>query len=409
MPDKIIALISTLDTKIDTVSYMKAIIEDQGCRTILIDVGALTKADVRADFSNRDVILRTGKDLDELLRQQRRDAIMSAMGEGAAIVLQELLQAQRLDGVIGVGGNQGTAIASMAMRSLPFGLPKYLVSTVASGNMRPYVGHKDISVVFSVADLVGKPNAVSKIILGNAVSAVTGMVLQGRGIVRKTGRNSIALSALGNTEPTAHRISELLTAAGYEVVTFHASGAGGSAMEELINDGVFSAIIDLTPHELSEEIVGKGAYVPVIPGRMTAAPRAGIPQVISTGALEYVCFGPRETVPSSMRQRKIYMHNPYNANVKVLQKEMSVIGSQMARRLNKSSGPVTVLVPKRGWSTYGSKGGPFHDARSYQLLLQSLRKGLKKDIVYEEVDFHINDKGFADLCVATVLRQLGEE
>ena len=406
MANKTIALISTLDTKIDTAIYLTRMIRELGCHPISIDVGALTPGDLQADFSNEDVVRRSGKNLQDLISTGKRDEIMTAMGEGASVVLTELLKEDKLDGVLGIGGNQGTAIAAMAMRSLPFGLPKYLVSTVASGNMRPYVGHKDIGVVFSVTDLVGKPNTVSETILANAVSALVGMINHGSAITRAKDRKSVALSALGNTEPTAHRISELLSQAGYEVVTFHASGAGGSAMEELIGNGLFCGLIDLTPHELAEEIVGTGAYVPVVPGRMTAASRAGIPQLISTGALEYVCFGPRESIPASMRKRKIYMHNPYNANVKVSQKEMSVIGREMAQRLNDSVGPVAVLVPRLGWSTYGSKGGAFHDPRGYQILLKGLKKNLKESISYEETDLHINDAKFADLCVAEFLKIL---
>jgi len=297
----------------------------------------------------------------------------------------------------------------MAMRSMPIGLPKLLVSTVASGNMRPYVGHKDIHVVFSVADLVGRPNAVSRTILRNGICALVGMVENGVPLRCEAGKRTIALSALGNTEPAAHRISELLTGKGFEVITFHASGAGGSAMEELIDAGVFCGIIDLTPHELSEEVVGKGAYVPVVPGRMKAAGRAGIPQVVSTGALEYLCFGPWESIPVSMRKRKIYMHNPFNANVKVTQKEMSEIGGAMAQRLNEANGPVIILVPQRGWSTYGSAGGAFFDPRGYELLLKNLRRGLSTEIEYKEIDLHINDQSFADCCVDALIRLLDRQ
>ncbi|MGI9536833.1 MAG: Tm-1-like ATP-binding domain-containing protein [Desulfocapsaceae bacterium] len=408
MPLRNIAIISTLDTKIESVLFLEKIVNEFGCTPILIDVGALTSFDTGAEFSNENVAQRAGVNLADLVKAGKRDEIMSAMGVGAAQVLKELSGDHRLDGVIGIGGNQGTAIASMAMRSLPFGLPKFLVSTVASGNMRPYIGHKDINVVFSVADLVGSPNSVSRSILRNAMCALIGMVEHGISVNRDVQKRAIALSALGNTEPAAHRITERLLENGLEVITFHASGAGGSAMEELIEAGVFSGIIDLTPHELSEEVVGAGAYVPVVPGRMKAAARAGIPQVVSTGALEYLCFGPWESIPQSMRKRKIYMHNPFNANVKVTQKEMTEIGKTMAKRINESRGPVTILVPKRGWSTYGSEGGAFYDPKGYQLLLTSLKRGLKPGIDYQEVDMHINDKSFADSCAEALLAQLGK-
>ena len=406
MFDRNIAIISTLDTKIDSVSFLEDIAKELGVRSILIDVGALTGPEIKSSFSNLEVAQRAGENLDDLVTAGKRDEIMEVMGNGAAHVLQELLAEGRLDGVIGIGGNQGSAIAAMAMRSIPIGLPKFLVSTIASGNMRPYVGHKDINVVFSVADLVGRPNAVSSVILRNAMCALIGMVKHGTAVSRDLGKKAIAISALGNTEPAAHRISELLIENGFEVITFHASGAGGSAMEELIGAGVFCGIIDLTPHEISEEVVGQGAYVPVVPGRMKAAAKAGIPQVVSTGALEYLCFGPWESIPPSMRKRKIYMHNPFNANVKVTQKEMSEVGKVMAKRLNQARGSVTILVPKRGWSTYGSKGGAFYDPRGYQLLLTSLKTGLKHEIEYSEVDMHINDQKFADLCVDALLDKL---
>ncbi len=408
MPAKNIAIISTLDTKIESVSFLEEIVKEFGHNPILVDVGALTGPGIQAEFSNDSVAQRAGANLADLVKAGKRDEIMTVMGSGASVILKKLLENNRLDGVIGIGGNQGTAIAAMAMRSLPVGLPKSLVSTVASGNMRPYVGHKDINVVFSVADLVGQPNAVSRTVLRNAICALIGMVEHGSAISRDENKKSIALSALGNTEPAAHRISELLTENGFEVITFHASGAGGSAMEELIDAGVFCGIIDLTPHELSEEVIGKGAYVPVLPGRMEAAARAGIPQVISTGALEYLCFGPWESIPSSMRKRKIYMHNPFNANVKITQKEMSEIGRTMAQRINKSKGPVTILVPLKGWSTYGSEGGLFHDPKGYDLLLTSLKKELRPEIEYNEVDLNINDQLFAEMCVAALLLQLNK-
>jgi uncharacterized protein (UPF0261 family) len=407
-PAKNIAIISTLDTKIESVLFLETIVKEFGHFPIRIDVGALTGPEIRSEFSNDNVAQRAGQDLAGLVKAGKRDEIMAAMGSGAALVLSELLDNRRLDGVIGIGGNQGTAIAAMAMRSMPIGLPKSLVSTVASGNMRPYVGHKDINVVFSVADLVGQPNAVSRAILRNAMCALLGMVEHGAALEPNEGEKTIALSALGNTEPAAHRVSERLMEKGFEVITFHASGAGGSAMEELIDAGVFSGIIDLTPHELSEEVVGEGAYVPVVPGRMNAAARAGIPQVVSTGALEYLCFGPWESIPLSMRKRKIYMHNPFNANVKASQKEMAEIGRVMAERLNRAKGPVTILVPMRGWSTYGSTGGVFHDLKGYELLLMSLKRGLRSAIEYKEVDLHINDQQFADMCVDSLLLQMDD-
>lgn len=406
MPQKHIALIGTLDTKGEEVFFMADIVRRRGFAPLVLDVGPLTPAGVPTDYTNRQIARLGGWRLADLIEAGQRDQIISVMGAGASKALSAQLQDGRLNGVIGIGGNQGTAIAAMAMRSLPLGFPKFLVSTVASGNMRPYVGHKDICVVFSVADLLGGPNAVSRSILTHAISAVIGMVEHGEPISIQRADRTVALSALGNTEAAAHRISELLQQKGYQVITFHASGAGGSAMEELIDAGVFCGLIDLTPHELAEEIVGEGAYVPVTPGRMEAAGRAGIPQVVSTGALEYVCFGPWESIPVRLRRRNVYMHNPYNANVKVTRSEMTQIGRVMARRLNPAKGPTVVLVPLKGWSVYGSSGGPLFDPIGNALLLKSLKRHLASKIHYEETNLHINEPLFADRCVDSLLQLL---
>lgn len=399
MTKKNIAIIGTFDTKCDEVFFMEDLVKGKGCNPILIDVGPLTPSRIRSDFSNKTVAGLAGWRLSELIKIAERDQMMAAMGEGASKILLDLLKKNQLDGVIGIGGNQGTAIASVAIRSLPLGFPKFIVSTVASGNMRPYIGHKDICIMFSVSDLLGGPNPVSRSILSNAVSGVIGMAESGERITLQPGEKTVAVTALGNTEAAAHRIMELLRKKGFQVITFHASGAGGSAMEELIDAGVFSGIIDLTPHEISEEVVGEGAYVPVTPGRLKAAGRAGIPQVVSTGALEYVCFGPYESIPTRLRRRKIYLHNPYNANVKLSQSEMSTVGRVMAERLNESNGPVEILVPLKGWSIYGSKGGPLFDPQGNIRLLKALKRHLKPQLQYTELNMHINDQSFADACV----------
>jgi uncharacterized protein (UPF0261 family) len=333
---------------------------------------------------------------------------MEEMGKGAMKLLLHLYQQGRIDGVIGLGGNQGSAIASMAMRALPFGFPKYLVSTVASGNIRPYVGHKDIGVVFSVGDFLGGANPVTRSVLGNAVSAVVGMVEHGAGVKIEPGERIIAATALGNTEPGVSLAVKQLQEKGFRVIPFHASGAGGSAMEELIEQGIIDGVLDLTPHELTEEVVGAGAYVPVNPGRLRAAGAKGIPQVVSTGGMEYLCFGPKESIPLRLRKRKIYMHNPLNANVRVSRKEMAQVGKTMAERLNEARGMTAVLIPLRGWSIYGGKGGPLYDEVGYKIFLKALKNNLRAHIRLEEVNAHINDALFVDRCVKQLVEFMNE-
>ena len=403
MPKKHIAIIATCDTKRAEVAFMMSLIKDRGVDPVVIDVGPMTPPSVRFDFSNKRVARLAGWKLAELVGTKQRDQIMMAMGRGAVKALQALLKADQLDGVIGIGGNQGSAIASLAMKSLPIGFPKFLVSTVASGNIRPYIGHKDIAVMFSVADLVGGPNLVSRSILTNAVAALIGMVQKGEKISLHHKEKNIAISALGNTEEAVQRISASLRKKGFHVIAFHASGAGGTAMEELIEDGVFQGVVDLTPHELTEEVVGAGAYVPVRPGRLQAAARSGIPQVVSTGAMEYLCFGPKESIPPRLRQRKTYFHNPNNANVKTSRSEMSKVGKVMAQRLNQAKGNTEILIPLKGASIYGSKGGPLYDPVGGALLLKALKQNLDPKIPLREIDAHINDPEFADACVSRFL------
>jgi len=404
---KHVAIIATLDTKGPEAAFMAGLVRERGHVPIIIDVGALT-ASGAADFSNTTVASQAGSSLDALLRTGARDALIKTMGLGARQVLLTLLKEGRLDGAVGLGGNQGTAIAAAALRSLPLGFPKFLLSTVASGNMRPYIGHADIGVMFSVADLHGGPNPVSRAVMTNAVAALLGMVERGEPISLAANARSIALTALGNTEKAANRIHQQLRQRGFQVITFHASGAGGSAMEALMESGIFSGVVDLTPHELSEEVLGAGAYMPVRPGRLATAGRVGIPQVVSTGGLEYLCFGPKESIPSRLRRRKTYFHNPNNANVKISRTEMTQIGTVMAERLNAAAGPVALLVPLKGWSVYGSKGGPLYDPKGNALLLQTLKKQLKPSIPYREIDMHINDQAFADLCVEALINFLQE-
>lgn len=358
---KNIAVLGTLDTKGDEVAFMKGIIESRGHHPLIIDIGPLGPPSIKPDISNEDVAKMAGWKLKDLVQTGRRDRIMETMGQGAATALMNLFKDGELDGVIGLGGNQGSAIASMAMRVLPLGIPKFLVSTVASGNIRPYIGHKDIGVMFSVGDLLGGPNPVTRSILANAVAALIGMVEHGERVDLKPVERVIGVSAMGNTQAGVEIATQLLRERGFQVIAFHASGAGGTAMEELIEAGLIKGVLDFTPHELTEEVIGAGAYVPVRPGRLTAAGRWGIPQVVSTGALEYLCFGPRESVPPRFRRRKIYMHNPYNANVRASRREMAEVGRVMAERLNEAKGPAAVLVPLKGWSVYGKKGGPLHD------------------------------------------------
>ncbi|MHB9097846.1 MAG: Tm-1-like ATP-binding domain-containing protein [Syntrophales bacterium] len=395
-----IAILATLDTKGSEAASMQDLLRTLGYRATLIDIGPLGPPLVQPDIANVEVAREGGEELSALIRTGERDRVMETMGKGASKLLSLLYVQGKINGVIGLGGNQGTAVASMAMRALPFGFPKLLVSTVASGNIRPYIGERDIAMIFSVADFLGGLNPVTASILANAVAAVVGMAEHSPGIVGEPGRRTVAVTALGNTEPAAGRAVTTLRASGFEVIPFHASGAGGSAMEGLIAEGLIHGVLDLTPHELAEEVVGAGAYQPIDPGiRLKTAGLRGIPQVVSTGGLEYLCFGPRESIPLRLKKRKTVMHNPFNANVKLSRREMAAVGGVMAERLNASTGPAAVLIPLKGWSVYGAPGGPLYDGAGNRMLQKALRDHLRKDIELREIDAHINDPRFVDACV----------
>lgn len=404
-----IAILATLDTKGAEVAAMKEFLGTLGYEATVIDIGPLGPAAIPAEISNEEVARRAGWELSALVRMGEKDRIMAEMGKGAGMLLSHLHSEKRINGVIGLGGNQGTAVSAMAMRVLPFGFPKYIVSTIASGNIRPYVGDRDIAMVFSVGDFLGGANPVTGPILANAVAAVVGMAEHGKGIAAEPGKRTVAVTALGNTEPGASRAVKAFRSKGYEAVAFHASGAGGSAMEDLIAEGLIQGVLDLTPHELAEEVVGAGAYRPVNPGRLTAAGKKGIPQVVSTGGLEYLCFGPRESIPAGLRKRRIYMHNPYNANVKVTRNEMTRVGRIMAERLNIASGPTAVMIPLKGWSLYGAPGGVLYDGIGNQRLIKALKENLKAGIPVEEIDAPINDALFIDACVNLLITYMEEK
>ena len=415
MPDPreqcVVAVVATMNTKAAEAAFVADVLRGAGVVPWLVDVG-LGPAASESDVSSAAVARAGGMEVEAILRLPSRDQMIAAMGRGAAGVLAQRLRAGGVHGVLALGGNQGAAIAAVALRDLPFGLPKAIVTTMASGNVRPYVGCKDIFTLFSVADLAGGPNRVTAPVLRNAALAVAGMALGSRpadpGQRATDGgrRMAVGITALGNTHPAVTRAMERLAAAGYEPIAFHASGACGSAMEELAEAGELAAVLDLTPHELSEEVLGDGTYTPVLPGRMTAAGRRGLPQVVSTGGMEYLCFGPPETVPAKYRGRACAMHNPMNPNIRITADELARVGRVMAERLNATRGPAVVFVPLRGWSVYGGSGGPLHDPQADAALVRALADRLDSRIPIHRLDLHINDPDFADACVHALLAML---
>jgi uncharacterized protein (UPF0261 family) len=391
-----IAIVATLDTKAPEAAELVRLIRTDGHEALVVDVGLRGMGDAHA--SAAEVAAAAGTTLARLREGPRRDAAMRAMGEGAGRLLARWHAAGDIGGAIGIGGNQGTAIAALALRALPLGVPKLIVSTVASGDVRSYVGDADVAMLFSVGDLLGGPNAVTAPVLANAAGAVCGMV-KAQARRPEAPSRTVALTAFGNTHAAAERAMTCLRERGCHVVPFHASGAGGSAMERLVDEGAIDGVLDLTTHELLAELYPDDIYAPTRPGRITAAGRCGIPQVVVPGGLEYFCFGPAETVPERLRGRPTHHHNPYNLNVRAAAEELDRVGAELAGRLNGARGPCAVLVPLWGWSEVGSPGGVLHDPHANSALIAALRARLRPEIPLLELDMTINEPAFADQAV----------
>ncbi|HEV2274570.1 MAG TPA: Tm-1-like ATP-binding domain-containing protein, partial [Acidobacteriaceae bacterium] len=382
MAPRTIALIGTLDTKGEEFRFLRQRIESTGLRTLMIDVGVLDGASFPADISPAEVAAAAGQDLTALRQERDRGRSVTAMALGARAILERLLRNGAIHGAASLGGSAGTAIATAAMRALPCGFPKLMVSTVASGDTRPYVGTGDICMMPSVLDIAGL-NRVSRRILSNAAAAICGMVAADPPVALDE-RPAIAATMFGVTTPCVTAARHILEERGYDVMVFHATGAGGQAMEQLIEEGVFEAVLDITTTELADELVG--GVMSAGPHRLEAAGRKGIPHLVCPGAIDMVNFGPLETVPSRFRSRNLYIHNPTVTLMRTTAEECAEIGRRTALRLNPAAGPVTVLIPLKGVSAIDRPGGPFYSPEALSAYCQSLKAALSPAIRLVELD-----------------------
>lgn len=321
----------------------------------------------------------------------------------AAQTVQQLHADGRLDGIIGLGGTGGTTLVAQAMRQLPVGVPKVMVSTVASGDTRPYVGAVDITMMYSVVDIAGV-NQISRRILTNAAGAIAGMVKAKLPADDRASRPLIAATMFGVTTPAVRVARERLEACGFDVLVFHATGTGGRSMEELVKAGMLSGVLDLTTTELADELVG-GVFS-AGEERLRVAGREGLPQVVSLGALDMVNFGPIDTVPVEFRGRNLYQHNATTTLMRTTPDECAELGCRIAERLNGASGPVTVFVPLRGVSMIAVDGGPFHAPEADEALFSSLRENLDDRIDIRMIDADINNEEFARAMADTLVQHI---
>jgi uncharacterized protein (UPF0261 family) len=397
----IVVLVGTLDTKGLEYGWLRERLLRHDVDVVVVDTGVAGSPRIPADVPRADVARAAGADLERLRAQGDRGAAVTAMARGAAETVLSLHGEGRLHGVLALGGSGGTSIATRAMRALPLGVPKVMVSSMAAGDVSPYVGSADITMMYSVVDIAGV-NSVSAPILANAADAVAGMAkgfaAAGRaplstGPGADGGRPLVAASMAGVTTPGVDAARERLTGLGYEVLVFHASGTGGRTLETLSGQGLFAGVLDLTLSELADDLCG--GILTAGPDRLQAAGRRGIPQVVAPGALDMVKFGPADTVPARMRDRDMRVHNPSITVVRTTPRECAELGRRVAAKLRTATGPAAVCLPLRGLSTLGEPGGPYHDPAADEALFGALRDGLRGSSVdVVEIDTHINDPAF---------------
>jgi uncharacterized protein (UPF0261 family) len=387
-----VVLLGTLDTKGPEYAFLRDRVRDAGCDVILVDAGVMSDrspGDITAD----EVARAAGEDRAALAAAGDRGPAVAAMTRGAAAVVRGLYDEGKLHGILGMGGSGGSSLISAAMQGLPVGVPKLLVSTVASGDTRPYVGTSDIAMMYSVVDIAGI-NGISEKILTNAAAGIAGMAKAAEGFVSRIEKKPlIGATMFGVTTPCVTTAREWLEAHGYEVLVFHATGAGGRSMEALMEAGFITGSLDITTTELADELVG--GVLSAGPDRLEMAGKLGIPQVVSLGALDMVNFGPLDTVPPQFKDRNLYVHNATVTLMRTTTDECAELGRIIARKLNAAKGPLTVFVPLRGVSMIDVEGKPFFDAEADAALMGELRAGLRPDVELVEVDTDVNDPAFA--------------
>ena len=389
----IVVLLGTLDTKGIEFGLVRDRVRSLGCEVILIDVGLVGAPQAEPDVTRDAVAAAGGTSVAALLAQDDRGAALEAMARGATRLVGDLHLEGRLHALMSLGGSGGSSVAAAAMRALPIGVPKLLVSTIASGDVGSYVGQSDITMMYAVLDVAGL-NSISTTIYENAAAAGAGMA--GAFASRKARQNkkpAVAVTMFGVTTPAVTAARQWLDANGYEVFVFHANGAGGRAMEKLISDGTFAGVIDLTTTELADELVG--GDLSAGPDRLTVAGRLGIPQVVSLGALDMVNFGPSDRIPSRFRDRLFYRHNQNVTLMRTTAEECAKLGFTLAQKLNAAQGPVTLFIPHGGISSISEPGQVFHDREADEALVASLVATVSPNITVVQDDRPINDAELA--------------
>lgn len=399
---KSVVLAGALDTKGREYAFVKNLIEKQGLRTLVVDFGVMGEPGLEPDIGRAEVAKAGGGDIADMRLGQRKDAAMQIMADGLQVIVRRLFDEGRLDGILAMGGGGGTAIAAPAMRALPLGVPKVLVTTVGSGDVRGIVGTKDITLIQAIVDIAGI-NRISGRVYTNAAGAMAGMLASEPSEVENE-RPLIAASMFGNTTACVDHARGILEDNGFEVLVFHATGRGGRMMECMIEDGFIAACLDVTTTELADEVCGGGLSAG--PHRCLAASRAGIPTVLVPGCVDMANFGAFDTVPEQYKDRNLYKWNPSATLLRTNVDENRRIGPMIAAAANAAKGPVSIVIPLRGVSMLDRVGGDFWDPEADQACFEAIKEKLRPDIPLIELDNNINDPEFADKAAEILLDML---
>jgi len=400
---KTVVIVGALDTKGEDFRYVKELIEAEGLATLVVDFGVMGPPAFAPDVSREEIASAGGGDLARLASGNHKDEAMQAMANGLAAVVARLHAEGLLDGIIGMGGSGGTSIATTAMRVLPVGVPKLMVSTMGGGDVSAFAGTKDITFMPSIVDVAGF-NRLSRRIYANAAGAIAGMVQMEAPAATAAEKPLVVASMFGNTTPAVNHAREILEARGYEVLVFHATGTGGRTLESLVADGFAAASLDITTTELADEVCG--GILSAGPERCLAASRAGIPAVLVPGCVDMANFASLESVPERYRLRTFYQWNPNTTLMRTNAEENRRIGGMIAAAANAATAPVAVLAPLGGVSMLDAKGGEFWNPEADVACFDAIRSGLRPGIPFVEVDANINDEAFSGRVAETLLGML---
>jgi len=404
---KTILIIGTFDTKAKALKYLQRKIEAEGVQSLLMDVSCkLAPTEFPSDVSCKTIAKECGKDFEEISRLDKVSAV-KLMTDGAVGIGERMAAEKKIQGVIGLGGANCAEIACTVMRALPIGFPKLMVTCVASGNVRPYVGTKDIMMANSIGDI--SLNRITRSVINNAAQAIAHMA-PADSIIEEELKPQVCVSTFGVTQPCVERARILLEERGFEVIELHASGTGGMALEELVASGGISGVLDITTSEMVDDLVG-GIYS-AGPHRLEAAGSMGVPQIISLGALDFGNFGPKETVPQEYKDRNFFFYTPSITLMRTNPEENKILGKKIAEKANACTGPATIMIPQRGFSALDRAGGktmtridgsssePWHDETVNSALINAIKHHLDASKVeLLEMDAHINDPEFAETAV----------